>query len=169
VHPISAVQVEYNPWTLDIEGASSGYLLATCRELGISIFAYAPLGRGIMTGMYRSSADFGPGDARATMQRFQGDNFKKNLELVDRLTELAARKGHAPGQMVLAWLLAQGEDVFVVPGTKKVKYLEENFAASDVDLTEAEVQDLRALVSEAGVSGNRDASFGAYIDTVPLE
>ncbi|KAJ9132554.1 alcohol dehydrogenase [Pleurostoma richardsiae] len=169
VHPIHAVQVEYNPWTLDIEGSSGTFLRDTCKELGVSIFAYSPLGRGIMTGRYRSSADFGPGDARAGMTRFQGDNFKKNLELVDRFAEVAARKGCTPSQVVLAWLLAQGDDVFVIPGTKNMKYLEENFGASVVEVTEEEERELRRLVSEAGVGGGRDPTFGAYVDTVPLE
>ena len=119
-----------------------------------------------MTGRYRSSADFGRDDARAGMARFQGDNFKKNLELVDRFTELAGRKGCTPGQVVLAWLLAQGDDVFVIPGTKNREYLDENFGASAVKITEGEERELRQLVRKAGVGGGRDPTFGAYIDTV---
>ncbi|GAP86400.1 putative alcohol dehydrogenase [Rosellinia necatrix] len=171
VHPIAAVQVEYNPWTLDVEEEEEGAggLLAACRELGVSVFAYSPLGRGIMTGRYRSAADFGPGDARAGLPRFQGDNFARNLALVDRFAEVARRKGCTPGQLVLAWLLAQGPDVFVIPGTKKRPYLEENFAAAHVDLSAEEERSLRALVEEAGVGGDRGAIFGSFIDTVPLD
>lgn len=169
IHPISAAQVEYNPWTLDIEGPSGTYLLETCRELGVAIFAYAPLGRGIMTGRYRSSADFGPDDARSGMTRFQGENFAQNLNLVDKFKELAELKCCTPGQMVLSWLLAQGDDIFVIPGTKKVTYLEEKFNATSVVLSEDEELRLRKLVTKAGVSGGRDPAFGAYVDTVPID
>ncbi|KAI8951841.1 Aldo/keto reductase [Xylaria longipes] len=169
IYPISAVQVEYNLWTLDIEGPSGTYLLDTCKELGISIFAYSPLGRGIMTGTYRSASDFGPGDSRAGTARFREENLKSNLHLVDKLGELARRKNCTSGQLVLAWLLAQGENVLVVPGTKKTKYLEENFNASSVVITAHEELELRRLVSEIGVNGGRDATYGSYIDTVPLD
>ncbi|KAI0117808.1 NADP-dependent oxidoreductase domain-containing protein [Nemania sp. FL0031] len=168
IHPIHAVQFEYNPWTLDIEGPSGTHILDTCKELGVSVFAYSPLGRGIMTGRFRSAADFGPGDARGMLPRYQGESFQKNLKLVDQFAEVAKRKGCTGGQLVLAWLLAQG-NVFVIPGTKKIPYLEENFAASEVTLTEEEEKLLRNLVSEAGVSGDRGAMFGAFVDTVPLE
>ncbi|KAH8156610.1 hypothetical protein CIB48_g11639 [Xylaria polymorpha] len=169
VHPIHAVQVEYNPWTLDIEGPSGTHILDTCKELGVSVFAYSPLGRGIMTGRFRSAADFGPDDARSVSPRFQGENFQKNLKLVDQFAEIAKRKGCTSGQLVLAWLLAQGDNIFVIPGTKKAPYLEENFAASEVVLTEEEEKLLRKLVSEAGVSGDRGATFGFFVDTIPLE
>ncbi|KAI0520853.1 Aldo/keto reductase [Xylaria bambusicola] len=169
VHPIHAVQMEYNPWTLDIEGPSGTHLLDTCKELGVSVFAYSPLGRGIMTGRFRSAADFGADDARAHMPRYQGENFEKNLKLVDQFAEIAKRKGCTSGQLVLAWLLAQGDNIFVIPGTKKTAYLEENFAASQVTLTEEEEKLLRKLVLEAGVSGHRGAMFGGFVDTAPLE
>ncbi|SPO00354.1 related to pyridoxine 4-dehydrogenase [Cephalotrichum gorgonifer] len=169
VHPISAVQVEYNPWTLDIEGPSGTNLLDTCNELGIAIFVYSPLGRGIMTGAYRSAADFGHGDFRAMLARYQGDNFNKNLVLVDAFTELAQRKGCTPGQLVLAWILEQSPNMFVIPGTKKIKYLEENFGASSVEIAPDEEKALRKLVSDAGVGGGRDPIFGHYMDTAPLE
>lgn len=168
VHPISVVQAEYSPWTLDIEESQGTNLLATCRELGISIFAYSPLGNGIMTGRYRSSADFGPGDARVGMKRFQGENFQKNLELVDKLANVAKAKGFEPGQLVLAWLLAQGDDIFVVPGTKNIRYLKQNFAASGVGISEDEKRSIRDLVSAVGFSGGRDTTYGSYIDTVAL-
>lgn len=172
IHPIHAAQYEYNPWTLDIEQESGTYLLSTCQELGISVFAYSPLGRGIMTGRYRSAADFTePGDARALLPRYQGNNFKKNLELVDSFAEVAKnKKSCTSGQLVLAWLLAQDERLFVIPGTKKIPYLEENFAAARVTLTEDEERYLRELVSEAGgMSGGRGAMFTVFADTASLE
>ncbi|KAI0903683.1 Aldo/keto reductase [Ustulina deusta] len=169
VHPIHAVQLEYNPWTLDIEGPSGTHILDTCKELGVAVFAYSPLGRGIMTGRFRSAADFGADDARSTLPRYQGENFQKNLQLVDQFAEVARRKGCTSGQLVLAWLLAQGDNIFVIPGTKKTAYLEENFAASEVILTVEEEQLLRKLVSEAGVGGDRGVMFGAFADTAPLE
>lgn len=168
IHPISCVQVEYNPWTLDIEGPSGTHLLDTCKELGVAVVAYSPLGRGILTGKYRSASDFGADDARAGMKRFQGENFTKNLVLVDRFTELAKTKGCTPGQLVLAWLVAQWDNIFVIPGTKKIPYLDENFGASTVEITDEEQKELRKLVSDAGVSGDRDPSFGDYVDTAPL-
>lgn len=102
------------------------------------------------------------------MKRFQGDNFRKNLELVDELADAAKAKGCEPGQLVLAWLLAQGDDIFVVPGTKKIKYLEQNFAASGVGISEDEKRSIRELVSAVGFSGVRDITYGSYIDTVAL-
>jgi aryl-alcohol dehydrogenase-like predicted oxidoreductase len=126
IHPISAVQVEYNPWTLDIEEDSGTHLLATAKELGVSVFAYSPLARGMLTARYRSAADFDANDVRRTLERFQGDNFQKNLVLVDKFNEVARRKGCTTGQLVLAWLTAQSDNVFVIPGTKKVPYLEEH-------------------------------------------
>ncbi|KAI0406159.1 Aldo/keto reductase [Xylaria palmicola] len=169
VHPIYAAQFEYNPWTLDIEGPSGTHILDTCKELGVSVFAYSPLGRGIMTGRFRSTADFGPDDARTFLPRYQGDNFQKNLELVDQLAAVARRKGCTAGQLVLAWLLAQGDNIFVIPGTKKRAYLEENFAAAEVSLAREEERLLRKLVEEAGVGGDRGAMFGPFADTAPLE
>lgn len=169
VHPIHAVQVEYNPWTLDIEGASGTYLLDTTKELGVSVVAYSPLGRGIMTGRFRSVDDFEPDDGRRFLARFQGENFQKNLGLVDKFSEVAKRKGCTPSQLVLAWLIAQADNIFVIPGTKKVPYLEQNFGASGVVITGDEEKELRKLVSEAGVSGDRSPMFGAYVDTAPLE
>ncbi|KAI0199274.1 Aldo/keto reductase [Astrocystis sublimbata] len=168
VHPIHAVQVEYNPWTLDIEGPSGTHILDTCKELGTAVFAYSPLGRGIMTGRYRSAADFEPGDSRSMFPRFQGENFQKNLKLVDQFAEIAKHKGCTGGQLVLAWLLAQGDNIFVIPGTKKTGYLEENFSAAEVVLADEEEKQLRKLVSEAGVSGDRAGMFNPFADTVPL-
>lgn len=169
VHPISAVQVEYNPWTLDIEGSSGTYLLKTCEELDVSVFAYSPLGRGILTGRYRSVDDFEEGDFRKNLARFQGENFRKNLVIVDKFNELAKQKGLTSSQLVLAWLLEQSPRVFVIPGTKKIMYLEENVGASRVTVSKGEEQELRRLVLEAGVEGGRDPTFGNYSDTTPLE
>ncbi|KAM0508598.1 hypothetical protein D7B24_003086 [Verticillium nonalfalfae] len=105
VHPIAAVQIEYNPWTLDIEGPSGTNLLDTCRELGVAVVAYSPWGRGILTGKYRSKNDFEPGDVRLYLERYQDENFRKNLVLVDKFEEVAKRKGCTSGQLVLAWLV----------------------------------------------------------------
>ncbi|KAK8123158.1 hypothetical protein PG984_011828 [Apiospora sp. TS-2023a] len=169
IHPISAVQVEYNPWTLDIEGESGTNLLATAKELGVSVFAYSPLGRGLLTGRYRSVEDFDPDDFRRTVERYQGDNFQKNLALADQFAEVARRKGCSSSQLVLAWLTAQSDNVFVIPGTKKIKYLEDNFGASKVFITGEEEKELRKLVEEAGVSGGRSSAFGSFVDTASLE
>ncbi|KAK8074471.1 ATP-dependent RNA helicase DBP9 [Apiospora hydei] len=169
IHPISAVQVEYNPWTLDIEQESGTHLLATARELGVAVVAYSPLGRGMLTGRYRSAANFDPDDFRHTLERFRGDNFGKNLALADRFAEVAQRKGCSPSQLVLAWLTAQSDNVFVIPGTKKIQYLEDNFGASKVSITNEDEKELRQLVEEAGVSGSRGSIFGSYVNTVSLE
>jgi aryl-alcohol dehydrogenase-like predicted oxidoreductase len=169
ITPIAAVQVEYNPWDLSIEGPSGTNLKQTCDELGVAIVAYAPLGRGIITGRYRSRNDFEPGDVRLTMERFQEENFAKNLVVVDKFREMAEKKGCTPSQLVLAWLTAQGDNVFVIPGTKNTKYLEENIGASKVILSREDEQELRKIVAKAEVKGSRSAMFGAFVDTVPLQ
>ncbi|KAF6228732.1 hypothetical protein HO173_011751 [Letharia columbiana] len=138
IHPIHAVQIEYSPFTLDIENASGTNLLATCRELGVATVAYSPLGRGVLTGQYKSAEDFGPGDWRRNMPRFSAENFPKNLELVDKLSAIAKMKGCTTGQLTLAWLMEQGPDVIPIPGTKKAKYLEENLGSLRVVLSEGE-------------------------------
>ena len=168
VHPISAVQIEYNPWTLDPEEESGTYLLDTCKELDVSVFCYSPLGRGFLTGRYRSPDDFEEGDSRRGYPRFQGENFKKNLAIVDKFQEIAQRKGYTSSQLALAWLVAQGDNIFVIPGTKKIKYLEENIGAAHVTLSKEEEQEVRRLVSDAGVEGSRGPVYGAYVDTAPL-
>jgi aryl-alcohol dehydrogenase-like predicted oxidoreductase len=169
ITPISAIQVEYSPWDIDIEGTSGTNLMATCRELGIAIFAYSPLGRGMLTGRYRSPADFGENDVRKVYDRFQPENFSKNLVLVDKIAAIAKRKGCTSSQLCLAWLLAQGDDIFVIPGTKSIKYLEENVGASNVSMTAEEVQELRKVVADAEIRGTRMPNFGSYVDTVALE
>ena len=125
VHPITALQSEYSLWTRDPEEG----VLAACRELGIGFVAYSPLGRGFLTGAIRSPEDFGEGDFRSSSPRFQGENFQRNLDLVTAVEELAKEKGCTPGQLALGWVLAQGEDIVPIPGTKRVKYVEENAAA----------------------------------------
>ncbi|KAK9775011.1 putative Aldo-keto reductase [Seiridium cardinale] len=148
VHPIAAVQMEYSPFTTDIEDPKIG-LLDTCRELGVAVVAYSPLSRGLLTGQVRSHADFDEGDIRRFFPRFSEENFPKNLKIVDALGEIAAKKSCTAGQLSLAWLLSQGGDIFPIPGTSKIKYLEENFAAAHVELTSDEIAHIRSLVDNA--------------------
>jgi aryl-alcohol dehydrogenase-like predicted oxidoreductase len=138
VHPIAALQSEYSLWTRDPEDE----ILATCRELGIGLVAYSPLGRGFLTGQFKRFEDFAPDDYRRASPRFQGENFQKNLDLVQQVEEMAKEKGCMPSQLALAWMLAQGDDIVPIPGTKRRKYLEENAAALDVQLS---VDDRRRL------------------------
>jgi aryl-alcohol dehydrogenase-like predicted oxidoreductase len=138
VHPIAALQTEYSLWTRDPEEE----ILATCRELGIGFVAYSPLGRGFLTGQFKRFEDFAPNDYRRVSPRFQGENFQKNLDLVRQVEELAREKECKPSQLALAWVLAQGDDIVPIPGTKRRKYLEENAAALDVQLR---AEDLRRL------------------------
>ena len=151
VHPISALQTEYSLWARDPEGE----LLATVRELGIGFVAYSPLGRGFLTGALASPAQFGGADRRNVLPRFQGENFTKNLALVARIRELAGARGVTPGQLALAWVLAQGDDIVPIPGTKRRKYLEENVAASAIRLTPAERQAIAAALPHGAASGDR--------------
>ncbi|KAH7336331.1 NADP-dependent oxidoreductase domain-containing protein [Rhexocercosporidium sp. MPI-PUGE-AT-0058] len=153
VHQISAIQVEYSAFSLDIESEQIN-LMKTCKELSVAIIAYSPLGRGMLTGRFKTVDDFEEGDVRMYLPRFSGENFAKNLKLVDELAGLAAKKGCSPGQLSLAWLLAQG-DIFPIPGTMKTKYLEENIAAFEVRLTEDEVTEMRKVVEATEVSGER--------------
>lgn len=170
VHPISAVQIEYNPWDLDIESSSGTHLLATCRELGVATVAYSPLGRGILTGRIRSTADFDPTDFRRYLERWSEENFPKNLAVVDKFAEIGKRKGVTPGQLALAWLLKQGEDIIPIPGTTKIRNLEENLGAARVELSDEEEKEIRQKVDEAGVVGRREAEglLNIFADTQPL-
>ncbi|KAF4470235.1 alcohol dehydrogenase [Fusarium albosuccineum] len=168
VHPIHAFQVEYNPWTLDIEGSSGTNLLQTTRGLGITTVAYSPLGRGMLTGAIKTVDDFAPDDHRRFFPRFQGENFAKNLELVDKFKELAVKRNVTPGQLALAWLLAQGSDTIPIPGTRKIKYLEENFAALKIELTREEEKEIRKLVDDAHVAGPRGIGIGEFLDSPEL-
>lgn len=172
VYPIAAVQMEYSPFATEIESPHTD-LLATCRELGVAVVAYSPLGRGMMTGRFRRREDLEEGDyRRTTAPRFAAEHFEQNLKLVQKLEELAGRKGCTPGQLSLAWLLAQGEDVIPIPGTKKVEYLEENLGALDVELTEGEAAEVRKVVDEAVVVGDRYPGVMqglVFMDTPPLQ
>jgi len=152
IHPITALQVEYSPWTTDIERNG---ILTTCEELGITVVAYSPLGRGMLTGTFQKPEDIPDDDWRKTNPRFQKENFYKNLELVHQFTELAKAKGCTPGQLALAWVLAQSKNIVVIPGTKKMKYLEENVGAKDVILTPEELKKIRAVIESIEVAGAR--------------
>ena len=138
-HPIAALQTEYSLWSRDPE---ENEILATTRELGIAFVAYSPLGRGFLTGQIKSPDDFAADDFRRNSPRFRGDNFKKNLDVVKRIEEIAAEKKCTAGQLALAWLYAQGEDMIPIPGTRRRKYLEENVAALEVKLS---AEDLRRI------------------------
>jgi aryl-alcohol dehydrogenase-like predicted oxidoreductase len=151
VHPISALQSEYSLWTRDPEDGP----LATCRELGIGFVAYSPLGRGFLTGQIRSPDELEEGDFRRNNPRFRGDNFQRNLDLVARVEEIAAAKGCTPGQVALAWVLSRGDDVVPIPGTKRVRYLEENAAAADVELTADELAGLEQAFPHGAAAGER--------------
>jgi aryl-alcohol dehydrogenase-like predicted oxidoreductase len=156
VHPITALQQEYSLWSRDAEEA----LFPACRELGIGIVAYSPLGRGFLTGQIRRFEDFAPDDFRRGVPRFQGENFQKNLTLVEKLRELAAAKGVTPSQLALRWVLDQGQDIVPIPGTKRRVYLEENVAALRVTLTPADQAALEAIMPRGAVSGDRYAAAG---------
>jgi aryl-alcohol dehydrogenase-like predicted oxidoreductase len=142
VHPITAVQTEYSLWTRDAEAD----VLPTCRELGIGFVAYSPLGRGFLSGRFRAPDELAPDDFRRHLPRFQGDNLEANLRIVAKIEEIAHEKGVTPGQLALAWVLAQGDDITPIPGTKRRSYLEENVAAADVDLTEDDLARIHAEV-----------------------
>ena len=150
-HPITAVQSEYSLWTRDPEDD----VLATLRELGIGLVAYSPLGRGFLTGQIRSIDDLPEDDWRRTNPRFQEEALRANLELADRVRELAEERGVTPAQLALAWVLAKGDDIVPIPGTKSPRRLEENAAAADVRLSPAEVQELDEAVSADAVKGTR--------------
>jgi aryl-alcohol dehydrogenase-like predicted oxidoreductase len=155
VHPISALQTEFSLWERHVEHE----ILPAIRELGIALVPYSPLGRGFLTGAYTQPSDFGPGDMRATRYpRLAGENFDRNLALVNRVREIAARKSVKPAQLALAWVLSKGEDVVPIPGTKRRKYLEENAAAVGIKLTPSEVSELEAAVPEDAVAGERYAA-----------
>jgi aryl-alcohol dehydrogenase-like predicted oxidoreductase len=155
VHPIAALQSEYSLWARDVEAE----VLPTVRELGIGFVAYSPLGRGFLTGAYRSAADLPEGDTRSSrFPRFSEGNFEQNLALVDRVEELARRKACTPGQVALAWVLARGDDVVPIPGTKRQRYLEENLGALEVVLEADDLAWVDANIGEA--TGDRYADMG---------
>jgi aryl-alcohol dehydrogenase-like predicted oxidoreductase len=153
VHPITALQTEYSLWSRDVEDE----ILPTCRELGIGFVAYSPLGRGFLTGQIQRFEDLAEDDYRRFSPRFQGDNFQKNLDLVNRIKEIAAEKGCQPSQLALAWLLAQGQDIVPIPGTKRRAYLEENVAALKVELTSEELARINEAAPKGAAAGTRYA------------
>jgi aryl-alcohol dehydrogenase-like predicted oxidoreductase len=155
VHPITALQTEYSLWTRDPEDG----ILATTRELGIGFVAYSPLGRGFLTGRFQSPDDFADDDFRKYQPRFQGESFQRNLDLVTRVDELAREKGVKPSQLALAWVLAQGDDVVPIPGTKRRTYLEENAGASELELTANELTELDEVFPRGAASGDRYADM----------
>jgi aryl-alcohol dehydrogenase-like predicted oxidoreductase len=151
VHPIAALQTEYSLWTRDPEKE----VLRTCRELGIGFVAYSPLGRGFLSGRIKAADDLEPGDWRLNMPRFQGENLHRNVELVRRVESLARKKKCSPAQLALAWLLAQGNDIVPIPGTKRQEYLEENIRAVEVELTPAELREVDEMVPVGMTAGDR--------------
>ncbi|KAF8863902.1 aldo/keto reductase [Acephala macrosclerotiorum] len=170
IHPIAAVQIEYNPWTLDIESEAGTNLLSTCRELGVAMVTYSPLGRGFMTGRYKSLNDFDENDTRRQLPRFSPENFSKNLDLVKIFEDLATKKGCTPAQVILAWIMAQGPDFFPIPGTKTIKYLEQNLGAVDVNISDEENKSIRdAVEAVGGAVGHRNVASGnMFADILPL-
>ena len=152
IHPITALQSEYSLWTRDVE---SNGVLATCRELGITFVAYSPLGRGFLTGAIQKLDDLDPSDWRRTNPRFQEHALDANLKLAEVVKRIAVRKGCTPAQLALAWVLAQGRDVLPIPGTKRVKYLEDNMGALKVNLSKTELSEIDAQFQEVPVHGER--------------
>jgi aryl-alcohol dehydrogenase-like predicted oxidoreductase len=157
VHPISALQSEYSLWSRDPEDE----VLATLRELGIGLVAYSPLGRGFLTGAIKNPGDLPPGDFRRDSPRFQGDNFARNLELVSRVQEIARDKDCTPGQLALAWVLAQGDDVVPIPGTKRRSYLEQNVEASELELSPEDLARLDEAAPLGAARGDRYADMSS--------
>src|SRR5467141_1608154 len=154
VHPIAALQSEYSLWSRDVE---TNGVLATCRELGITFVPYRPLGRGFLTGAIQKLEDLDASDWRRTNPRFGEKALQANLRLVDTVKELASKKGSTPAQLALAWVLAQGDDFVPIPGTKRVRYLEENMGALNVKLTESDLKEIRARLAPIEVFGERYA------------
>jgi aryl-alcohol dehydrogenase-like predicted oxidoreductase len=151
VHPITALQTEYSLWSRDPEDE----ILATVRELGIGFVAYSPLGRGFLSGAIARPEDLAPDDYRRNSPRFQGENFNKNLQLVEQVRTIASEKGVTPSQLTLAWLLAQGEDIVPIPGTKRRTYLEENIAATEIHLTPDDLRRIDEVAPKGGAAGER--------------
>jgi aryl-alcohol dehydrogenase-like predicted oxidoreductase len=156
VHPIAALQTEYSLWSRDPEAE----ILPACRELGIGFVAYSPLGRGFLTGRFQSPADLPAGDWRHSNPRFQGDNFARNLELVAKVKAVAERKGCTPAQLALAWVLRQGNDIVAIPGSKRRDRMEENAAAANVVITDAELAEINALFPAGAAAGTRYTEAG---------
>jgi aryl-alcohol dehydrogenase-like predicted oxidoreductase len=157
VHPITALQTEYSLWSRDPEGP----ILPTVRELGVGFVAYSPLGRGFLSGRFTSPSDFPEDDFRRHHPRFQGENFERNIELVRRVEEMAAEKGVTAGQLALAWVLHRGKDIVPIPGTKRVRYLEENVAAAYVSLSEDDMARLEEIAPAGAAAGDRYADMSS--------
>jgi aryl-alcohol dehydrogenase-like predicted oxidoreductase len=151
VHPITALQTEYSLWSRDVEGK----ILSTCRALGVGLVAYSPLGRGFLTGQIKRPEDLAEDDIRRQSPRFQGENFQRNLDLVSHIQDLAAAKGCTPAQLALAWVLAQGEDIVPIPGTRRRRNLEENVGALAVTLTSEELRRIDELLPQGTAAGER--------------
>jgi aryl-alcohol dehydrogenase-like predicted oxidoreductase len=151
VHPVTALQTEYSLWTRDPEAG----ILPACRRLGVGFVAYSPLGRGFLTGAIRRPEDFADDDYRRHTPRFEGENFARNLAIVEKVREVAARKGCTPAQLALAWVLAQGEDIVPIPGTKRRAYLEQNVGALEIRLSAPELAQIDALLPAGSASGSR--------------
>ena len=151
VYPVSALQTEYSLWSREPEEE----IIPTCRELGIGFVPYSPLGRGFLTGEIKSFDDLAPDDFRRFSPRFQGENFNKNLVLVDKIKQLAAQKGCTASQLALAWVMAQGDDIFPIPGTRRIEYLEENIAAADIQFTAEELTDINNIAPKNIAVGDR--------------
>lgn len=161
VHPITAVESEYSLWTRDPEA----HVLPACRELGVGLVPFAPLGRGILTATLSATATFGKGDMRRILPRFQGENYVANLQVVAPVFDLAAEKGCTPAQLALAWLLAQGNFIAPIPGIERIEYLEENAGAADVVLTPDDLRRIDALIRPDQVAGRRyDAQTERFLD-----
>ncbi|KAL2014842.1 hypothetical protein VTN00DRAFT_2367 [Thermoascus crustaceus] len=170
VHPIAALQMEYSLFTLDIESSTSE-ILKTCRELGVTVVAYSPVGRGVLTGQFQSHADIPEGDLRRVLPKYSEENFPKILELVQGLKDVANAHGSTPAQVALAWLLAQGPDIIPIPGTKSTAKMDENAASALLQLSDQEVQEIRTLVERTKIEGTRyPAAVMATLsaDTPPL-
>jgi aryl-alcohol dehydrogenase-like predicted oxidoreductase len=155
VHKITALQTEYSLWSRDPEDE----ILDTVRKLGIGFVAYSPLGRGFLTGRFKKPEDIPEDDWRRKQPRFQGENFYKNIELVERVEEIAAEKGVKPGQLALAWVLAQGDDIVPIPGTKHIEYLKENIAATQIELTDEDLERLNQAAPKGVTAGDRYPSM----------
>lgn len=151
IHPIAALQTEYSLWTRDVETE----ILPTIRELGIGFVAYSPLGRGFLTGKYRSNSDFTQADYRTTTPRFQGENLQHNLAMIAKLEEIARQKNCSLGQLAISWVMAQGKDIVPIPGTKRLAYLDDNLGALEITLTPNDLAEINKIFPKGGTAGER--------------
>ncbi len=151
IHPIAALQTEYSLWTRDVETE----ILPTIRELGIGFVAYSPLGRGFLTGKYRSNSDFTQADYRTTTPRFQGENLQHNLAMIAKLEEIARQKNCSLGQLAISWVMAQGKDIVPIPGTKRLAYLDDNLGALEITLTPDDLAEINKIFPKGGTAGER--------------